>query len=155
MVRCSRFNAGFSRCTLGYLADTDDRLIKLGKLLKILTKISEAYIIRGGMDAPPWGYPCRVQGRTGARQCSPVVTRASPHATGATPHNTGSMPHNTGSMPTPTLWGLHFMPICRGSLEHFMGQISIADNHCTATVSSQHYGGDKQPLSVEMPQTPL
>ena len=34
-----------------------------------------------------------------------------------------------------------------------MGQISDSYNHCTATVSSQHTTSDKQPLSVEPPQT--
>jgi len=31
-----------------------------------------------------------------------------------------------------------FLAICRGSSEHLMAQISIGDNHCTATVLSQH-----------------
>ena len=45
LVRDNRAFTAFRRRNLGYLVDTDDRLVRRAKLLQILTEISEACIL--------------------------------------------------------------------------------------------------------------
>ena len=84
-----------------------------------------------------------------ASQPPPVLARCNPRNTGATPYTTGWNRLDTGSKP---LWLPRFDAICRGLSGHLMGQISIGDNHCTATALSQHSTSDKQHLWGDQPQ---
>jgi hypothetical protein len=63
-----------------------------------------------------------------------VLARCNPRNAGATPRYTAIAAANTDPKP---LWLSRFLAICGDLLGHLMGQISIGDNHCTATVLSQ------------------